>query len=90
MKSVLISSATVSSKDELYKLIKEALGLPDYCGNTLDSLYDCLGDIFEEFEITLNIDDALREMLGKTLDGLISMLSDLDRSNSHLILNMHF
>lgn len=88
MKTVTISSETVTSKEELFSLIKYKLALPDYCGSNLDALHDCLGDIFEEFEINIAVDDALKESLGGTYKGLMAMLSELDHDNKYLNLNI--
>lgn len=88
MKSITISSETVSSKDELCSLLKNGLALPEYCGSNLDGIHDCLTEIFEDFEITVTVDEELKKALGGYYDGLIEMLSDLDRENKHLTLNI--
>ncbi len=90
MRSVTISSENVSSKEELFDVIKKGFSLPQYCGHNLDAIYDCLGDIFEEFEISVDMDEKLRNALGDYLDSFISLLSDLDDENPNLILNMNY
>ena len=42
MKEIIIEGALINSIEELHKVFKEALGLPDYYGNNLDALWDML------------------------------------------------
>lgn len=90
MRSVTISSENVASREQLFEVIKKGFALPQYCGHNLDAIYDCLGDIFEEFEINVRIDDQLRNALGEYLESFVSLLSDLDDENPNLILNIDF
>ena len=85
MQDIIISSKTVKNRDDLFKLIKDSLPLPDYCGNNLDALHDCLTDLKEDFKIELVKDKALSKTLGIALiDGLTAMLSDTAKENPHM------
>jgi len=42
MSTVIIKSGEFSNIDELHLLLKERLQLPEYYGNNLDALWDCL------------------------------------------------
>ena len=89
MRKILISSDTVTSRDDLFSLVKNALPLPDYCGNNLDALHDCFTEMHEDFGITVIKDKALYKSLGATLtEGFVAMLSDVASENPHLKLEI--
>ena len=57
MKYVLDASR-MTSKEEAHAYLKEALELPEYYGNNLDALHDCLEEITDvEIEI-INVENA--------------------------------
>ncbi len=41
------------NKEELHQALKSALHFPQWYGNNLDALYDCLTEVFEETHLTL-------------------------------------
>ena len=46
MKEIIIEGALIASREELHKVFKEALDLPEHYGKNLDALWDMLtGDI---------------------------------------------
>lgn len=45
MREYFINFSTVSDKAALHKKISTCLSLPDYYGNNLDALYDCLSEL---------------------------------------------
>ena len=42
MKEIIIEGALIDSREELHKVLKEALNLPEHYGNNLDALWDIL------------------------------------------------
>ena len=42
MRDIILDGGKVDNKDQLHAVLKEALQLPDYYGNNLDALWDCL------------------------------------------------
>ena len=40
MKEIIIEGALIDSKEELHKIFKEALNLPEHYGKNLDALWD--------------------------------------------------
>ena len=48
-----IDCATIGSAAELHQLLAETLSFPDWYGNNLDALYDCLTDLSENTHLTL-------------------------------------
>ena len=84
MIEITISSKTVSSREDLFSLMKSRLPLPDYCGDNLDALHDCLTDLMEDFCIRVYKDKKLTEALGAPLaEGLCEMLTDTADENPH-------
>lgn len=44
MKEKIIDCSVIRTKEDLHRLFGEALCFPDWYGNNLDALYDCLTD----------------------------------------------
>ncbi|WP_136604257.1 barstar family protein [Paenibacillus dokdonensis] len=42
MRNIILDGGKVDNRDQLHAVLKEALQLPDYYGNNLDALWDCL------------------------------------------------
>ncbi|MBE6051080.1 MAG: barnase inhibitor [Clostridium sp.] len=42
MKKIILDSKEFLTKDELHKVLKKKMNLPDYYGNNLDALWDCI------------------------------------------------
>ena len=53
MKTIELDFKELYTPRQIHEYIAEKLGFPDYYGNNLDALYDCLTDISEETEITI-------------------------------------
>ena len=64
MRDITIDCRGFIPRSELHKAFADALSFPDYYGNNLDALHDCLTDISEETRLRLvNWADA-EEKLG--------------------------
>ena len=59
-----IDGNSIKNRDDLHRAFSEALVFPDYYGNNLDALHDCLTSLFEETEICISNRDMLKENLG--------------------------
>ena len=44
MEEKIINCSTIREKEDLHRLFRETLCFPDWYGNNLDALYDCLTD----------------------------------------------
>ncbi|MEC0238834.1 barstar family protein [Paenibacillus dokdonensis] len=42
MRDIILDGGKVDNRDQMHAVLKEALQLPDYYGNNLDALWDCL------------------------------------------------
>lgn len=81
MKQIVFDFDIISNEKDFYKIAKRDLNLPDYFGNNLDALWDCLtGDIelpvsisfvnmkmpqLEQFEDLLNVMEEAQTELGE-------------------------
>ena len=59
-----IDGNSIKNRDDLHRAFSEALIFPEYYGNNLDALHDCLTSLFEETEICISNRDMLKENLG--------------------------
>ena len=57
MEEIIIDCSTILTKEDLHRIFREALSFPDWYGNNLDALYDCLTDCTGKVRI-LNWDIA--------------------------------
>jgi ribonuclease inhibitor len=61
MKKILLNGKLMQKNPHIY--MKKILKFPDYYGENLDALFDCLGDIGEKTEIILsnskNVDESI-------------------------------
>ncbi|MBQ2854281.1 MAG: barstar family protein [Oscillospiraceae bacterium] len=53
MKDITIDCRGFVPRSDLHKAFADALAFPDYYGNNLDALHDCLTEISEETRIRL-------------------------------------
>jgi len=53
MKDITIDCRGFVPRSDLHKAFADALSFPDYYGNNLDALHDCLAEISEETRIRL-------------------------------------
>ena len=80
----VIDGGTIGSREALHRALREALSLPDWYGNNLDALYDCLTDLHEPAELTVLNAGKLRESLGGYVSSLCHVLCDSEEENGNL------
>ena len=54
-KNVVLDFREVQYYPEIHRIIKKALDLPEWYGENWDALWDCLTDIIDEEELTVEI-----------------------------------
>ena len=84
MKNITIDCAEIPDKAALHQALAQALRFPEYYGNNLDALYDCLTDIQEDTTVTLLQFDAM----GSFRAGFRAVLEEAEQDNSHLIITI--
>ena len=43
--TVILDAQKLEEKEQAHRYLKQVMGFPDYYGNNLDALYDCLSEI---------------------------------------------
>lgn len=72
----------IKNKEDLVKFFKEKFNCPDYCGNNLDALHDCLSEV-NEFTILFMAHTYKLYETDINTDSLIKMLYDVKRNNMY-------
>ena len=68
---------SIEDREQLHKYLKQELKLPDYYGNNLDALHDCLTEKGDIRTITIHHFDSLEEKLGGYAGILFQVFSDV-------------
>ena len=55
---IVLDASRMTSKEEAHAYLKEALSLPEYYGNNLDALHDCLEEMTDVEIVVENIEEA--------------------------------
>ena len=84
MEYIVLDGAEYSEKTDFFADIKEKMQFPDYFGNNLDALADCLSERGSDTAVILLNEDDLRKNLGKYAEGILQVFEDCAESNSHL------
>lgn len=81
---VILDGAKVKNRRGLHKYLKRALCFPDYYGNNLDALFDCLTDLHEDTELEIQNPAILEARLGFYAKSLNIVLRRASQENEHL------
>ncbi len=74
MKNVTLDCTQITTKEQLHGLLARELAFPEWYGNNLDALHDCLTEIGEETRLILSAWKALQENLGDYAARLVYVL----------------
>ena len=88
MEEKIIDCSSICTKEDLHRVFRETLSFPDWYGNNLDALHDCLTSLPEETKLTLLHWEAAQEGLGRYALGLKRVLTDSEEENP--ILHIQF
>ena len=80
MKIVLLDPERILSIDDLHRAFAETLGFPEYYGNNLDALHDCLTDIHDDVGVIAVDTELLRLNVGpRRWKGFTRLMADLQK-----------
>ena len=88
MKFAIIDGNSVTSMEDIHKVLAQQLEFPEWYGGNLDALHDCLTDLHEEADVSIVHSDALLETLGPAFVRLSRVLSDAADENPYLKLHL--
>ena len=84
MKEIVLNCAKIRSMPELHEILARELNFPDWYGNNLDALHDCLTAIAEETKLTFLHVPALPFSTA----GLLRVLRDSENENENLEISL--
>ena len=85
MRKVILDFKPITTREDVHKYLAMKLDFPDYYGENLDALYDCLTDIGEDTVVGFfepDPGDGKREISGY-LNRLKMVLKDAEEENPH-------
>jgi ribonuclease inhibitor len=83
-KRLFLNARRMTTRESAHAHIKARLRLPEWYGNNLDALHDCLGEIGEPTRITVRFAPLLAQQLGEYGTKLIRVLEESGAENAHL------
>lgn len=81
MQEIRLDGRLMVSREAAHAQIKQQLDLPEYYGNNLDALHDCLTDIATATHIVVSYAETIKEALGSYGEILLRVLSDVAEEN---------
>lgn len=81
---IKLSPEKCRTKEMTHAYLKEILRFPDYYGENLDALYDCLCDISKKTKITVPKIIGTEKFLGGYGKTMISVFQDAESENPYL------
>ena len=86
---VTLSGNRMKTKASLHTYIARKLHFPDYYGNNLDALHDCLSERTTPLHITVTYTARLKENLGEYADTFLQVLTDVAEENAYLTISIY-
>lgn len=84
MEHILLDGGAFVDKATTHALLKEQLQLPDYYGNNLDALWDCLVSDFTPKMITIRNPQRIVDNLGRYGQSLLRLFEELKEQNEEI------
>lgn len=84
---VVLDAQKIKTREELHAFLAEAFQFPEWYGQNLDALYDCLTDFPGDAELFILHRDLFPEQLGNYGKALCKVLKDVAEANPHLTIH---
>jgi ribonuclease inhibitor len=88
MREIRLNGAKMIDKATTHAYLKEKLSLPDYYGNNLDALWDCLSTDFSPKRIIFYNLEKLIENMGSYGELIITLFQEVARENKYLVVKI--
>ena len=85
---VTLSGNRMKTKEALHAYVARKLHFPDYYGNNLDALHDCLSERSTPLHITVTYTERLKENLGNYGETFLQVLQDVAEENGYLTISI--
>lgn len=86
MREIILDGRFMTDKNSVHRYLAEKFEFPDYYGNNLDALYDCLNDICEKTSILFINTETAEENLDRYFDMILTVFEDAAIKNSNLMI----
>ena len=83
MKKVILDFSYAESREEIHATLKRQMEFPEYYGNNLDALYDCLTEIGEDTAVGIYMTEDDSE-ISEYLRRMQMVFADAEEENDHL------
>ena len=83
MRQIILDALYLTEKKEAHLYLQKQFSFPEYYGNNLDALFDCLTDLGETLVRIKNGKDA-----GGYFERILSVFEDAARVNDELVIEM--
>ena len=83
MRKIILDALCLTEKKEAHLYLQEQFSFPEYYGNNLDALFDCLTDLGETLVQIKNGKDA-----GDYFERIFRVFEDAARVNNELVIEM--
>ena len=87
-KKLFLNARKMTTRERAHAHLKERLHLPQWYGNNLDALNDCLGEINEPTRIVLRFSPVLERSLGEYGLSIIRVLQQATENNWNICLTI--
>lgn len=81
MRRIILDGREFNSREKLHSVLKEAFNLPDYYGNNLDALHDCLAEV-PGVELQLRYAPEMISLLGTYGERFIALLEQMQNERT--------